>query len=165
MTTLKTNRIIVGRSSATKIFQWGSGYLDETTKYNLLAKSDPDAPAGAGGECAFHAVYVFVLHEVAVPIRVTPYVDGVALTSKTVALAAPIGRQRRIIKAPIIKRFPSSVAGYATSSSFAARGAWIQVLVETAWGVSDSPGYVSVEGAEVERTILRNASLVAGSNK
>jgi hypothetical protein len=163
-TTIKSNRIIVGRSGATKIFQWGSGYVDDATKYELLAKTDPLAPAGAGGECAFHAVYVYVSHEVAVPIVTTVFVDGAQVATKTVTLALPSARKRRIIKVPIIKRFPSSVTGYATASSFAGRGTWVQVQVETLWG-ANTPGYLCIEGIELEKNDLRVASLVSGSNK
>lgn len=126
-------RLFLAPSSGANLLLADEGYLDDGTDYQLLALSDRLAIAGEGGEVAFYFLYVSVLHERAVPIRITPIIDGVSLDPLDYTLANPAGnaRTKRILEVPLLVSLPSSVTGFATLGRFAPRGTWIQVRIET----------------------------------
>lgn len=61
-------------------------HQDDGVAFQARALSDPVAPAGLHGECIFPAFWLTVTHTMAVTLRVTPYVDGVALETRDIAL-------------------------------------------------------------------------------
>lgn len=133
MTLTPTKRLLLGFGGGTPEIHVTDrdSYTDDGTLYDLLATSDKLSIAGIGGEVAFYAFHLGILHENRVTVRVTPIVDGTALSSTDFLLLRPTARELRLLKVPIRKTLPSTIPGYATGPRFSPRGAWAQCKVET----------------------------------
>lgn len=120
-------------ASGAQLLKAESTYLDDGVDYQLLATSDRVAPAGVNGEATFRYLYLPIIHERAVPIRVTPIVDGVALAAQDFTLANPTANARttRLLKVQLLVKLPPSVTGFATLTGFYPRGTWFQTKVES----------------------------------
>lgn len=128
---MSTPILLLGAHSLAALLTVESGYLDNGVLYNLSATTDRAAVAGVGGEAAYFYQYVGISHERQVQVRITPFVDSVAMIAQTYTLLRPATRTLRLIKVPILQQLPSSVSGFATGPAFAGRGCWVQAKVET----------------------------------
>ena len=128
-------------------------FLDRNAYYyNLYAKTNRYAPAGAGGEAVFPAIYVTVTHFTAGEIYVTPIVDGVALERQKVVLVAAGGvKTTKVYEYGV--SMPVTIAAVEVARVYG-RGTWIQVLVETVNGAG-SVGRVIIESVEAEYEVVR----------
>lgn len=147
--------LMFGCKSLGDLLQADAGYTDDGASYSLFVKTDRVAPAGVGGESAFHNLYIPIEHDVAVTLRVTAIVDGVALTAQDFALSAPSARKVTLLEVPTTVRFPVTIANFGSLAQFAARGTWLQVQLETVGAVT---GYVAAGGVDLEHETLRETS-------
>lgn len=141
---------VILESDATTFLDHGAYY------YNLYAKTNRYAPAGAGGDAMFPAIYVTVSHFTQGEIYVTPIVDGIALERQKVVLAAAGG-----VKTTKVYEFAVSMPvtiGAVEVARVYGRGTWIQVLVETVNGAG-SVGRVVIEQVEAEYEAIRESKL------
>lgn len=129
-------------------------FTDAGIAYGFRAVSNRVAPAGAGGECIFPALYVTVTHRVAGAVDVTPWVDGIALERQQISLADPAG----IVQTTVYELGLSIPYRVATTerARFAPRGTWLQVLLE-----SSDP--VTVESIEADVDVVRESKIAAGT--
>ena len=148
-------KLFFGTRGSTGFMEVDRGYLDRGVIYNLYAKTNRYAPAGAGGECIFPSLFVVVTFTQTMLLYLTPYVDGVALETKVIGLNANLSstRQTRVFELGL--SVPVMLSGVERSRQ-APRGTWFQCLVETRFnGTTDVPNQLIVEGLEVEYEVVR----------
>lgn len=121
--------------------------------YNLYAKTNKYAPAGAGGEAMFPTIYVTVTHYTQGEIYVTPIVDGVALERQKVVLPAVAAKTTKVYEYAV--SMPVTIAAQEVARVYG-RGTWLQVLVETVNGAG-SVGRVIIEQVEAEYEVVRES--------
>lgn len=128
--------------------------------YNLVAKTNRAAPAGAGGECIFPALFLTTVHTAAVALYITPLVDGVAL--ETQRLALPAAAADTVTAHEIGLSVPVLVGGNEVGRVYP-RGTWFQVLIETRFdNVAEIAAKVAVDAIEFEYEVVRESKQPAG---
>lgn len=148
-------KLFFGTRGSTGFMEVDRGYLDRGIIYNLYAKTNRYAPAGAGGECVFPSLYVVVTFTQSMLLYITPIVDGASLETQVIGLNANLTstRQTRIfelgLSVPVM-------LGATERGRQAPRGTWFQALVETRFnGTTDVPNQLIIEGLEVEYDVVR----------
>lgn len=157
-----TPQLVVGRGNGTPaMLTVGVGYIDDDTHYDLLGRSAPFAPAGPGGECAFHLLYVTTRHfEEDVSLFITTFIDGVALAEvkriNLVGVALSKGEQA---VHEIGLSVPHMVAGI-ERLRYAPRGTWISVQVETRITLGDgTAAQQCVDGIDCEYEVVQETKV------
>lgn len=152
-TALKT---FYGQSGGPKVYEGRLGYQDDTLGFDLYTKTRPVQPGGVAGEAVFSAFFLAVTWTMAVTLRVTPIVDGVAYdgtngtTDERVSfdLDAQTSRTSRTFLLPMMRRLLDTVDPEVTVSRFFFRGTRIQALIESVDGIGD--GTLILDRLDVE---------------
>ncbi len=145
-------RLFFGQGGGNNLYRSDDTAADDAgAGFDMLATTNRVAPAGAGGEAIFTVLWLALTYTMAVTVRVTPYVDGVALDSQQIALAAQAERTTKRWKVglsvPLFDALLNEVA------RFAPRGVWFQAKVESTGGLAT--GDLIVEGVEIEHEVVR----------
>lgn len=148
--------IYLGQRSANMILENDPATFSDrgVYPYNVYAKTNRYAPAGAGGEAMFPAIYLTLSHFTGGEVYVTPIVDGVALERQKIVLAAAGGVKTTKVYEYAVS-MPVTIAAVEVARVYG-RGTWIQVLVETV----NSLGLASrviVEAVEAEYEVVRES--------
>lgn len=134
-------------------------YLDRGEVYNLYAKTNRYAPAGAGGECIFTSLYAVFTFKKSMLVYVTPILDGAELETQTIQLLQNPTASRQTRAFELGLSVPLAVAGI-ERGRVAPRGTWMQTLVETRFNLSDQkPAQLIVDGIELEYEIVRESQM------
>lgn len=136
----------------------GSGFTDDGVAYEMVARSDPFAPAGQGGEAIFTALWITTTtYDQPVTLLVTPYIDGVALAQQRIDIpgrANPTNVQQvweLALSVPYIQ-------GGVERLRVAPRGCVIEVEVATnIGGGMGTSARQAVDGIEVETEVVRES--------
>jgi hypothetical protein len=129
-------------------------YADAGEPYELRARPNAVAPAGAGGECAFGAVYLVLTFSMPFSIRVTPVLDGIAYYDESIGIANdnPMAvRETHIFEMPFVQREWRDGVDIRTR---AFRGTWWTVEIGMPCPPADAEGDLLIEGVEVEYEVL-----------
>ncbi len=143
-----------GRSGGHRVLTL-TGSADDGASYQASGKTVPVAPAGSDGECSFRVVTLSVTHTMAVTLRVTAYVNGVALAAKDWALGAQGSRTLAVKDFRLAQ--PYSPGGTETTRADP-RGAWFSVKVET---LDLAAGDLIYEEAVLEFEVVRERRAAA----
>lgn len=120
-------QLFYGQDSGNGLFKDNSGFQDDGINYQARATSDPVAPAGPDGECSFYTLWLAATHTMAVTLRVTPIVDGVAGATVDLTLTTKATRTTEVFEVGLKLATGSTVLT-------APRGTWFQAKVETLVG-------------------------------
>lgn len=128
-----------GQAGGAKVFLSREGATDDGTGFTVYAKTRPVELAGASGEAIFSALFLVVTWTMAVALRVTPIVDGVAYDGtngttderQTVTLDAQTTRKSETFLLPTMRRLLDPVDPDITMSRYFMRGTRFQALVES----------------------------------
>lgn len=133
-------------------------YLDDGVIYEMLARSRPYAPAGAGGEAIFTMLYLVTTHyDVSVSLFVTPYVDFAALATQQIDLIGAANPANKSTVHELALSVPYIVGGI-ERLRVAPRGTWFDVKVETKIAAGNpASARVVIDGGEVETEIVRES--------
>jgi len=147
-------KLFFGTRGSTGLLEVDRGYKDRGIIYDLYAKTNRYAPAGAGGECIFPSLYAVVTFTETMLLYLTSLVDGVALETLIIPLvSAGSARQTRSFELGL--SVPLMVGGVEKGRQ-APRGTWYQCLVETRFdAVANLPNQLIIEGLEVEYEVVR----------
>lgn len=157
-----TPQLVVGRGNGTPaMLTVGAGYIDDDVHYDMLGRTAPWAPAGVGGEAAFHSLYVTTRHfDEDVSLFVTTFIDGVALAEVTrinlVGVPLSLGEQRVVEVGLSVPYAPAGVE----LLRYAPRGTWISVQIET--NIVDGFGSAArqiVDGVECEYEVVQESKV------
>ena len=118
---------VVGQRSGNRYLDMDLTELDFDQRFGAKMKSVAVAPAGRSGECTFPAVYLTITHTMAVTLRLTPYVDGVAKASKDVVLTTKATRTQAVIEVGFAEPLVDGVE----QGKFYLRGTWFSLQIET----------------------------------
>jgi hypothetical protein len=146
--------VVYGRSGGSKVMHL-SGADDDGVAYQASAKTDPVAPGGSDGEAIFYAVTLSVIHTMAATLVITPYVDGVALETKTWALTA---KGTATLESREFNLSQPYVPSGSEQSRNPKRGTWFSLKVET---TALAAGDLSFEESVVEHEITRDRKVAA----
>lgn len=142
-------QIVVVRAGVAALLRVGSGYLDDGQPYNLLARSNPLTPEGAGGESIFVSLYLTLrAYEAAVTYAITPIVDDVRLATQT--LVVPIGTATGVRRVYEIGLSIPTLRGGVEMIRTYPRGTWIAVEIASVVGVGGALARHRIESVEVE---------------
>lgn len=136
------------------ILREGQDNQDALTDYGFFARTNDLAPAGVGGECLFHAVYLSVTRNntAAWTCDATPIVDGVELETVTITFGAIAGGKMVTEHQEIFLAQPYKEGGSTEQSLYHPRGAWFQLRLEA----NDAPdSHFTFEGFELEFAVVR----------
>jgi hypothetical protein len=156
-------RVFHGAGNGSSLWRADSTYLDGAERYQAQAKSVYAAPAGAGGECIFPAVYLTVTHEAGCTIRVTPFLDGVAQDSYDVEVAAVAEVVTEVYELAFVLRQADSMDPAVTVGATYLRGTFLAVKLVTLVEVDDAlvpgapQGLFILDGAELEYEVVRES--------
>ncbi|MEP6990075.1 MAG: hypothetical protein ABJA80_04025 [bacterium] len=157
-----TPQLVVGRGGGVPaMLAVGVGYEDDDVAYELLGRSAAWAPAGTGGECAFHSLYVTTRHfEDDVSLFVTTYIDGVPLpeVARITLVGVPLSMGEQQVH-EIALSLPYAPAGVELLR-YAPRGTWIIVQIETK--IVDGFGTAAkqmVDGVECEYEVVQETKV------
>lgn len=155
------------------ILEFGAGADDNGVAIDLLALSDPIAPAGASGECIFKNIYLTITYDMTVDLIITPIIDfvrldglagaippgyaGVVDEQLTLSLVAGAARQTERFEIGMSLPYPDTATERLRT---ALRGAWFQVDVSIAAGLA--AGDLILEQVELEFENVRE-SVVAST--
>lgn len=128
------------------MLQVGDTTQDAGVAIAALGQTARVAPNGTKGENLIRSFYYAVSWVGAVTLRFTPYLNGVALASKDIQLAA--GSARRFSTYGVEVSVPYDDALGTELGRVGARGTWLQVTVSTVGGIGD--GEWIIEGVEVD---------------
>lgn len=157
-----TQRTFFGSADAAVLLRaHDDSYQDDGLNYDLLARSNRVALAGAGGEIAFYMLYLTVSYEQPTPIAVTAIIDDQRQPTKTFNLAGVGARKNVIVEVSLLVPFAADVPGYATRGLFAPRGCWLQVEIGSAF--PGAAAFVQIDGVECEHEVVREGK-VEGPN-
>lgn len=123
-------RAFVGSGEGGGIYLVDEGVDDAGTAIALRAESNAIAPEGVGLDYIFDRVWFTITHAMAVTLRVTPVVDGVALgdASFDIVLGEQATETVRVFERAIRRPFlRNEVEVY----RFAPRGTWLSLRVES----------------------------------
>lgn len=149
---MQAPQLLFGQGGGNKVLLASSSAADDDgVDFNLLATTNRLAPAGAGGEAIFTALWLVVTHTMDVDLVFTPLLDGLALESQTVALSAGAARVtarfRLGLSVPFLNPLGTEVMRTAP------RGTWFQVRIATTGGMA--AGDLLIEGCELEHEVVR----------
>jgi hypothetical protein len=152
-------RLFFGESGGNGLLQVDDGFTDDGVAIVLVAETVPAAPAGVGGDARFIALYFVVTHTMAVTLRVTPVLDGVAIDAeaKDIVLAAETDRVSVPVKVPL--SIGALRADLTEWGRFGMRGTWFAARITTPNGLA--AGGLIVDGFELEHEVLRETKAVA----
>lgn len=151
--------LFLGELGGNRLLQADDGYQDGGNDIAIRAESVPWAPAGAGGEAIFTALFLAFTSTMAVTITVTPIVwviDGedvtvTELASQDIVLAANAARvtskHELGLSVPLMN-------GLVEVARFAPRGTWFAVRLEAA---ALAVGDLILDGASVEYEVVRES--------
>lgn len=143
-------RTFFGTRSDGRLLLADAGYSDDGVSYPVLARTNPVAPGGPGGEVLFTSVYLVVTHTDALTLKVTPLVDGYPAEPFTLQFVQSPVQIREDREVPV--SVPYLVEGV-EMARFAPRGAWFQIQVETV----GAPVDFTIEAADLEYEVLRES--------
>ncbi len=164
-----------GVDSDANILEWGEGFVDGdgAVLVDVLAKSDPIAPAGASGEAIFKNIYLTVTFDMTVDLIITPIIDFVTLDGTAGAIPpgyAGVVDERLTLSLVggaerVTERFEIGLSlPYPDTANerlrTAMRGAWFQVMVSVEGGLA--AGDLILEQVELEFENVRE-SVVAST--
>lgn len=140
--------VMFGRSGGGHILTAGAAQ-DDNANFGARAVSVPVAPAGASGECSFSAFWLTVTHTMAVTLRVTPFVDGVAYAVRDLVIGAKGTRTTETLEI--------GIADLRAQTTTHPRGTWFHVKVETIVGGASAiaAGDLLFDESAVEYEVLR----------
>lgn len=150
-------KLFFGTRNLNAFLEANRGYLDRSVNYDLYAKTNRYAPAGAGGEAIFTSLYAVVTHTATMTLYITPILDGTALETQQIALVqnAQAARQTRAFELGL--SVPVLVGGV-EKGRVSPRGTWLQVLVETRFATNgQTPAQVLIDGLEMEYQVVRES--------
>ncbi len=150
-------KLFFGTRSTNALLEVGRGFLDRAIAYDLYAKTDPWRPAGLDGESIFPSLYAVVSFTASVTLYLTPYVDGVALETKTISLVQNGSATRQTRAFELGLSVPVAHLG-TTRARVAPRGTVFQVLAETRHVLNaTTPTQVIIEGLSAEYEVVRES--------
>lgn len=145
--------VFYGQDGGNGLFKSDDGHQDDGQSYSLVAKSEPLAPAGSDGECTFPAAYLTVIHTMAITLRLTPYVDGVAKTAKDIVLTTKSDRTLEMFEVGFAElHSPSGTE----RGRFHLRGTWFSLKVES---LGLATGDLLLEQAVLEYEVVRETKV------
>ena len=145
-------RLFFGQGGGNNLYRSDDGAAtDGGAAFDIRATTNRVAPGGAGGEAMFAVLWLALTYSMAVTLRVTPLLDGVALESQDIALAAKSERTTQRWKLGLSVPLKDGMG--VEVGRFAARGVWFQARAETVGGLGG--GDLIVEGVELEHEVLR----------
>ncbi|MDZ7418791.1 MAG: hypothetical protein ONB52_21920 [candidate division KSB1 bacterium] len=142
--------VLAGGFDAPKIYRVDEGATDDGQAVVARLQSTPLAPAGAGGEAVFTAVYLVATLEGQGTIWLTPIVDGTEYTEQAISFDFPTRQEAATYEIGLSRPL---VSGGAERARFALRGTWFALKVK-AQLVSTS-GTIILEGVEVEHAVVQ----------
>lgn len=153
---MSVGKVFFGLRSAA-VLEANRGRTDHGAPIEYRLTTSPVAPAGAGGEAAFHLARLVVTHDCAVTLTTRPLIDGKTIdesATRVVELAAPADGQARtsIIEVGLTKltKLPSgTVVG-----RHAPRGTWGMLQIDV---VQAAAGQVTIEPPELEYSEIRES--------
>lgn len=159
-----TPHIIIGRAGTPVLLEVGVGYDDDGTDYEMLATSQPIAPAGPGGECIFTLLYLTTRHYSSdVSVWITPIVDRTELATQRLDLTGVLNSKGELQTHEIGLSIPYIVATV-ERLRYAPRGTWFSVRIETKYGDNEvgaapAPAQQIVESVELEYEVVRESQV------
>lgn len=137
--------VFYGQGLGPNLYLAGSGATDGGQPVVVRALTNPFSPAGEGGEALFTGLTLTVTHTMAATIRVTPYVDDVALTDAIYDLPLTATVERETVTwelgLAVSERDPADPSQ--VLATLAPRGTRMQVLIEVLAGDPPVPGLVA----------------------
>lgn len=139
-------------------------FTDDNVPYEMVARSDPFAPAGQGGEAIFTTLWITTTtFETDVALFITPIIDFVPIDTQRIDIpGAPNPDDAQQVH-ELVLSVPYPPPPAAEFMRVAPRGCVIEVKVETrigdGFGVS---GRQIVDGIEVETEIVREGRAPTG---
>ncbi len=150
-------KLFFGTRNANAMLEVDRSFLDRAAKYDLYAKTNRYAPAGAGGECIFTSLYAVFTFTASMVLYLTPILDGANLETITVTLTQNPTATKQSKAFELGLSVPLLVAGV-ERGRVSPRGTWLQVLAETRHVINGTTGtQVVIDGIEVEYEIVREA--------
>lgn len=146
---MSTPLLFFGGKAEASILQAGVGYTDAGAAITLRAESDGIAPAGAGGDCIFHTLYLPITNSMPVTVRVVPILDGVRIEEEVVEFSLSAGELRSAVYEITLSR--GYERGGVEQLRSAMQGTWLAVSIEV-----DSllDGRLLIEHCEVEYDVI-----------
>lgn len=145
-------KVIVG-AAGDSLYIDGIGAEDGAAPYVARLEYDPIAPAGVGGDALFTRAVVVLTNTAGATVRVTPILDGEALTDEAVDLVLAARERPRTARYEIMLTRPLDDAGGIEQGRAALRGTWLSMRLETVGMLSC--GILIFESTEVEWAPLR----------
>ena len=147
--------------SAPRLFVGGAGFLAEADSgfedagesYQLVARSNPIAPAGISGECIFTTVHVAVTFDRPFSIVVTPILDGTPIWDEAVELSSSNELSERQTHRWEIAQKITFYREAEPIFNHAMRGTWFAIEISMPCP-QDSDGDLILEGFRVEHEIV-----------
>lgn len=150
-------KLFFGTRNTNALLQVGRGYQDRVMNYDLDAKTNRYAPAGAGGECIFTSLYAVVTFTRNLVLSITPIVDGAELETQEIRLTQNLTESRQTRAFELGLSVPVTVAAV-ERARVSPRGTWFQVRVQTTFeATGDTPQSVIIDGLEVEYQVVRES--------
>lgn len=140
------------------LLEGDTGVTDDGAGITARIQTSEVAPAGPGGEAAFHNVYLALTRSnpLDATLTLTPIVDGVDQDARNLTLAGVAGPLTEVLEVPLTQGFD---VGGVEELRHALRGAFFSLRLEA--GVPD--GALVFEGLELETEIVREGeAAVAG---
>lgn len=125
-------QLFYGRGTGPDILLAGDGADDGGQPIAVKAMTNPFIPAGEGGEALFTGLWLTVTHTAAGQIRVTPFVDDVAVTDSVYVLpmTATTNRETLTWELGVAVAIRDAHDASVVLATVAPRGTRLQVLLE-----------------------------------
>jgi len=152
---MSTSRVFFGDYQGNRILLTGSGATDAGEAIDVRAEPNAIAPAGAGGEALFVALYFVLSHSMPAEITITPVLDGVALPdcARRITLSAQPQRVTTEHEVPLLRSY---LRGGVERSRQYLRGVWLTYQVSTPDGLG--AGDLLIAATELEHAVLRKGT-------
>lgn len=150
-----------GRRNQPAVVRAGDTELDHTEPFNVKAKTNRVAPAGAGGECVFTLVYLTVTFTASLTLYVTPFVDDTALEKTAVLLTENAAQSKQTRVYEIGLSIPLKAGDGTERGRYGPRGTWFQVMIETLFQGAGVP--FTIEQVEYEYEPVTETKTITGA--
>lgn len=155
---MPTPRTFLGTRDTNALLALDTGYEDRSEPYDLDAKTNRYAPAGEAGECIFTSLYVVLSYTRSITVYITPYVDGTALETQSIALVQNGSVTRQTVSRELGLSVPVTINGV-ERARVSPRGTWCQCRVETRFAVGGIATDVDIEGLWIEYEVVRESKM------
>ena len=151
-----SERLILGAAADGSLLDLGRGYDDDGADLEAILETNWVAPAGSGGECSFHNLYLVLTRTnvTDAELLVYPIVDGVEQEAVALTLSG-LGADKRVdqvFEVPLSEVLRN--ADGSEAARFAQRGVWFAARVVTSADTPLADGDLLINGIVLEHEVV-----------